>query len=45
MENKNKKLAIILTSLAILFICGLIVVFAIVVVNYKNVKKLAYDVF
>ena len=45
MENKNKKLAIILTSLAILFICGLIVVFAIVVVNYKNIKQLAYDVF
>ena len=43
MENKNKKLAIILSSIALLFICCLITLFTIIIFNFNNIKQFVYN--
>ena len=43
MENKNKKLAIILSSIALLFICCLITLFTVIIFNFNNIKQLVYN--
>ena len=44
MENKNKKLAIILTSIALLFICLLVIIFLVMIFNINSIKQIVYDV-